>query len=68
MFSRNLPLEQPREIFIFEVLTLRARSSKSLIICLYMKTIRAKQAQRRRSVLKHGGAHRTQSQAHTSSI
>ena len=34
-----------REIFIFEVLTtLRANSSKSLIICLYMKTIRARQA------------------------
>ena len=34
-----------REILIFEVLTTtRARSSKSLILCLYMKTIRTKQA------------------------
>ena len=34
-----------REIFIFEVLTTTpARSRKSLILCLYMKTIRAKQA------------------------
>ena len=34
-----------REIFIFEVLTtIRARGRKSLIICIYMKTIRAKQA------------------------
>ena len=34
-----------REIFIFEVLTTtRARNSKSFILCLYMKTICAKQA------------------------
>ena len=34
-----------RQIFIFEVLkTKRARSSKSFILCLYMKTTRAKQA------------------------
>ena len=34
-----------REIFIFEVLTTtRARSSKSLTLCLCMKTIRTKQA------------------------
>ena len=34
-----------REIFIFEVLTTtRARSGKSFILCLYMITIRAKQA------------------------
>ena len=34
-----------REIFMFEVLTTtRARSSKSFILCIYMKTIRAKQA------------------------
>ena len=34
------------EIFIFEVLTTtRARSSKSFTLCLYMKTIRAKQAE-----------------------
>ena len=34
-----------REIFIFEVLTTTgARSSKSFTLCLYMKTIRAKQA------------------------
>ena len=34
-----------REIFIFEVLTTtRARSSKSFILCRYMKNIRAKQA------------------------
>ena len=33
-----------REIFIFEVLTTtRARSSKLFTLCLYMKTIRAKQ-------------------------
>ena len=34
-----------REIFIFEVLTkTRARSSKSFILCLFMKIISAKQA------------------------
>ena len=34
-----------REIFIFEVLTTtRARSGKSFILCLYTKTVRAKQA------------------------
>ena len=34
-----------REIFTFEVLTTTgARSSKSFILCLYMKTIRAWQA------------------------
>ena len=33
------------ETFIFEPLaTTRARSSKSFILCLYMKTVRAKQA------------------------
>ena len=33
------------EIFIFEVLTTtRARSSKSFILCLYVKTIRGKRA------------------------
>ena len=34
------------EIFMVEVLTTTgARSSKSFILCLYMKTIRAKQAE-----------------------
>ena len=37
--------KRQREIFIFELLTATlARSRKSLILCLYMKTIRAKQA------------------------
>ena len=30
-----------REIFIFEALKTRARSTKSFILCLYMETIRA---------------------------
>ena len=41
----TLSAKRRREIFIFEVLTTaRARSSKSFILCLYMKAIRAKQA------------------------
>ena len=37
--------KRPREIFIFDVrTTMRALSSKSFILSLYMKTIRAKQA------------------------
>ena len=37
------------EIFIFEVpTTTRDLSSKALILCLYMKTIRAKQANMQR--------------------
>ena len=45
IFWRSLPNDDVHEIFTFEVLaTTRARSSKSLILCLCMKTIRAKQA------------------------
>ena len=41
----TLSAKRRGEIFIFEVLTTaRARSSKSFILCLYMKTIRTKQA------------------------
>jgi len=36
--------KQRHENVLFEVLTTRARSSKSLILCLCMKTIGAKQA------------------------
>jgi len=37
--------KQEREIFVFEDLTTtQALSTKSFILCLYMKTIRAKQA------------------------
>ena len=39
------PAKRRREIFIFEVLTAtRTRNGRSFIICLCMKTIRAKEA------------------------
>ena len=43
-FDVSLPNDDVSRIFIFEVLTTtRAQSSKSLVLCFYMKTIRAKQ-------------------------